>query len=76
MALTRKGRYAEAVGPYQEAVRLKPDYQNAYSNLGAALSILGRDREAIAAHHKALALEPDDRSEIIRSAMPISGSTT
>ena len=33
-ALLRQGKLDEAIGQYQEAIRLKPDYANAHNNLG------------------------------------------
>lgn len=52
------GRMGEAVVQYEEAVRLKPGYAEAHSNLGNALSSEGRTREAIAQYEEALRLEP------------------
>jgi tetratricopeptide (TPR) repeat protein len=54
------GRLEEAIAHYEEAVRLKPDYAEAHSNLGNALGSLGRTRDAVAEYGEALRLRPDD----------------
>jgi Flp pilus assembly protein TadD len=43
----------------EHALRLKPDYAAAHSNLGLALGRLGRKQEAIAHFQEALRLKPD-----------------
>jgi len=53
-------QYEWALPFLQEAVRLKPDYAEAYSNLGSALSKLGRHDEAIATFARALDHAPGD----------------
>ncbi len=52
------GRLSEAVTQYEAAVRLKPGYAEAHSNLGNALDSLGLTREAIAEYEDAVRLEP------------------
>jgi len=62
-ALVKQGRFAEAISPLQEALRLSTEAAadpELYSNLGAAFSQLGRFDEAIDMHQKALALRPND----------------
>ena len=49
----------QAVTSYTKALQLKPDYAEAHSNLGAALSDLGKHEEAIASFTKALQIKPD-----------------
>jgi Flp pilus assembly protein TadD len=44
VALIRKGQTAEAVDHFQEAVRLKPEYQMARANLERALAMLAGPR--------------------------------
>jgi tetratricopeptide (TPR) repeat protein len=53
-------RYGDAVRAYGVAVRLKPDYAVAYTNLGFSLSRLERWQEACVAYEHALRLTPDD----------------
>ncbi len=54
------GRYAEAAAAYKTATRLKPDYADAFTNLGLSLRRLERFEEANAAYERALALQPGD----------------
>ena len=49
----------EAVAEYTAAVRLKPDYAEARSNLAAALAALGRTTEAAAQYREVLRQKPD-----------------
>jgi tetratricopeptide (TPR) repeat protein len=52
------GRLSEAVTQYEEAVRLRPGYAEAHSNLGNALDSLGLTREAITEYEEAVRLDP------------------
>ena len=58
-ALEEKGRMDEAIGHYQEALRLKPGFVEAHNNLGAALSKKGQIDAAIRQYQEALRLKPD-----------------
>jgi Tfp pilus assembly protein PilF len=58
MALDEKGQIDEAIRQYQEAIRLKPDYEYAYNNLGIALGEKGQTDEAIRQFQKAIRLNP------------------
>jgi tetratricopeptide (TPR) repeat protein len=53
------GRAAEAIRPFEEALRLKPDFTDAHNNLGNALAGTGRAAEAIVHYQEALRLQPD-----------------
>src|SRR5262249_46464580 len=46
LALHEQKDYETAVNYYQAAVRLKPDFADAYANLGTALHALNKDNEA------------------------------
>ena len=59
-ALARKGRPEEAIVHYEEAVKLRPDYGDAYYNFGSVLFQQGRIDDAIAQWQKALAIQPND----------------
>src|SRR6058998_1307972 len=50
----------DAVKAYWAAIRLKPDYGAAYTNLGFSLSRLERWQEACFAYENAIRLTPDD----------------
>ena len=54
-----QGNSAEAERCSREAIRLHPDYAEAYSNLGAALRAQGRLDEAILSLRQALKLQPN-----------------
>lgn len=51
-------RYADAVAPYREAVRLDPGYAQASEELGLTHFRLGQIDEALAAHEASVRLEP------------------
>src|SRR5262249_24312554 len=52
-------RHADAVPHYRKAIEAKPEFFEAHSNLGNALSALKRYDEAIACYRSALAIKPD-----------------
>jgi len=58
-ALTRKGRFEQAIDHYRKAIALRPDYPKFYYNLGITLSRMVRLDEAIVQCRRALALMPD-----------------
>ena len=49
----------EAIDYYKEAIRIRPDYAEAHSNLGNALFQKGEMKEAIDYYKEALKLKPD-----------------
>jgi hypothetical protein len=59
VALDNKGQIDEAIGQFQESVRLKPSYGQAHYNLGVALFQRGRTDEAIFQFQEALRLNPN-----------------
>jgi tetratricopeptide (TPR) repeat protein len=54
-----RGAYSEAIGFYQELIRISPRHVAAVNNLGAALSKLGRYKEAETYFYQAIKIEPD-----------------
>jgi Flp pilus assembly protein TadD len=52
-------RYDEAISNLHEAVRIKPDYAEAWTNLGNALFQTRRFPEAADAFAKALSINPN-----------------
>ena len=60
-ALNQIRKPREAVDVLREAVRLKPGYAAAHSNLANVLQVLGRLDEAIAEQREAVRLEPTRR---------------
>jgi tetratricopeptide (TPR) repeat protein len=51
--------YDEAINCYTEAIRLKPDYAEAYNNRGNAHKVKGDQDGAIADYTEAIRLKPD-----------------
>ncbi len=58
-AQLQDGRTDEAIGHYEQALQLKPDYAKAHDNLGMALAQSGRTKEAIAHLEQAVRIDPD-----------------
>jgi tetratricopeptide (TPR) repeat protein len=58
-ALAQQGKLAEAIGHYEQALRIKPDFADAHNNWGAALVQQGRRAEAIEHFQQALNIAPD-----------------
>jgi len=58
-ALQGTGRMQEAIGQYEQALRLRPNYAVAHNNLGIILFEQGRPQDAIAQFEQALRLQPD-----------------
>jgi tetratricopeptide (TPR) repeat protein len=58
-ALFDKGRIAEAIDCYRQAVRKAPDYADAHNNLGIALAGQGQIAEAIDCFRRALRANPN-----------------
>ena len=67
----QQGNSSEAVELTTKAIAIKPNYHEAYSNLGNALAALGRLDEAVSAYRQAIAIEPDyaeAHNDLARSA--------
>ena len=58
VALARSGKVQEAIGHYEEALRLKADYADAHNNLGVAFLQVGRIQEAIEQFQQVLRIQP------------------
>jgi tetratricopeptide (TPR) repeat protein len=58
-ALQELGKLEEAIEAYNKALAIKPDYAEAYNNMGVTLKDQGKLEEAIEAYNKALAIKPD-----------------
>jgi tetratricopeptide (TPR) repeat protein len=53
------GRYQECIAAAKEALRLRPDFAEAYANLAAAYASLGQWDQTIRAAGEALRIKPD-----------------
>jgi tetratricopeptide (TPR) repeat protein len=53
------GKHDEAIEFYNKSIALKPDYAEAYGNMGNTLQEQGKLDEAIEAYNKAISLKPD-----------------
>jgi tetratricopeptide (TPR) repeat protein len=51
--------YEAAVASYDQALKIKPDFHQAWYNRGGALADLGRLEEAVASYDQALKIKPD-----------------
>ena len=59
MALQEQGKLEEAIEAQNKALAIKPDYAEAYNNMGNAFKDQDKLEEAIEAYRKALAVKPD-----------------
>lgn len=57
--LMQKGKLEEALGQFQTALRIKPDYVEARYNIGVDFGKMGKLDEAMTNYQKALEIEPD-----------------
>ena len=58
--LIQAGRLEEAHGHLTEAIRIRPDYVSAMTNLGVISGMLGNNPQAIAYYRKALEINPQE----------------
>ena len=54
-----QGKLEEAIEAYNKALSIKPEYADAYNNIGNALQLKGKLEEAIQAYKKALSIKPE-----------------
>lgn len=59
VALSKLGRYEEAIKDFTQAIALKPDYADSYRCKGDILHNLKRYEEAIKEYNKAIKLDPN-----------------
>lgn len=59
IALKEQGKLEEAIESFNRALGIKPDYAEAYNNIGNALTELEKSEEAIEAYKKAINIKAD-----------------
>jgi tetratricopeptide (TPR) repeat protein len=59
LAVWQTGKVQEAIGHYEQAIRIRPDYADAHYNLGNALLQAGRLQDAISHYEQAVRIRPD-----------------
>jgi protein O-mannosyl-transferase len=59
LAYYRAGKFRECIAAAQQALKFKPDYAEAWNNIGAAWNQLGEWDKGIEAERQALRLKPD-----------------
>ena len=53
------GQLDDAILAFQKAISIKPDYADAYNNIGNVLKEQGNLKEAVEAYNKAISIKPD-----------------
>jgi tetratricopeptide (TPR) repeat protein len=61
LALMKQGKPAEAIAPFREVVKIRPEYGPGYMKLGRALVEAGQLPAAVAPLRRAAELVPDDK---------------
>lgn len=59
LELSKSGKFEEAVTAFKQAIKLKPDYAEAHSNLGDAYAQLKQFKKAIDEYKQAIRYKPD-----------------
>lgn len=60
IAMMNESCFDDAIAAFREAIRLRPDYADAYTNLGIALEQQQKPKEAVVALREAIRLNPGD----------------
>ena len=60
LALQQAGRNEDAIGQYEQELRIYPDHAEAHNNLGNILLRAGRNEEARKQYERALEIKPDE----------------
>ena len=67
--MKEEGEVEEAIASYRKAVEVKPDFADAYLNLGIVLKEEGELVEAIATYRKAIEVKPEFSSALFTGSM-------
>ena len=73
VALLAQKNYTRALPAFEEAVKARPSYADAYMHIGACLEGLGRKAEAVEAYRSAALLEPEVTDFQTRLACALEG---
>ncbi len=60
----KQGNYVQAIKEFQEAIKLDPNYQKAYINLGLSYRRLGDNNQALANYDKAINIKSGDKESV------------
>jgi tetratricopeptide (TPR) repeat protein len=58
-AYHKTGRFQDCIAAARQALRIRPDFAQAYNNMAAAYASLGQWDQAIQAAREALRIQPD-----------------
>jgi len=64
----KTGQYEQSVTAFREAIRLDPDYIDAYYNLGSVLEYLQQYDAALAVFKQIIVRKPDDYDSVFKAA--------
>lgn len=64
----KTGQYEQSVDSFREAIRLDPDYIDAYYNLGSVLEYLQQYDAALAVFKQIIVRKPDDYDSVFKAA--------
>ena len=59
ITLARQSKHRDAIEAYRQAIKWRPEYAEAYNNLGNALRNVGEFDESLQCYVKAIALRPN-----------------
>jgi tetratricopeptide (TPR) repeat protein len=63
-AYLNKGDFDRAIQDYDQAIRLVPDYANAFNSRGVAYQAKGENERALQDYDQAIKLDPDDANAL------------
>ena len=56
----KQNKFEEAIGSFEEAIKVNPNFSEAYNNLGSAQKSLNKFKEAIISYEKSIALKANN----------------
>ncbi len=71
VALSSRGRYADALASYDQAIAIDPHFAQALNNRGTALAMLGRSAESLESFDRAIAARPDYVSALLNRGLAL-----